>query len=183
MLFQFYNFQYPLSNGYNMSTISSTYGQIQSESQNKEGLLPGLGIQGYGIGAELSQLYWNNNVWAMNGSFTKIKGKHSIKSGGNWRQVLWEGYGNSQGLGINANQHFTAANATDTATGNGLASFLLGIPSSTGISSPGTNPAFLHNYGLFIEDTFQATPKLTAVAGLRWEQPGAYSEENNLNSV
>ena len=178
-----YNFQYPLSNGYNMSTISSTYGQIQSESQNKQGLLPGLGIQGYGIGAELSQLYWNNNVWAISGSFTKIKGKHSIKSGGNWRQVLWEGYGNSQGLGINANQHFTAANATDTMTGNGLASFLLGIPSSTGISSPGTNRAFLHNYGLFVEDTYQATPKLTVVAGLRWEQPGAYSEENNLNSV
>ncbi|MGA7339255.1 MAG: carboxypeptidase-like regulatory domain-containing protein [Terracidiphilus sp.] len=178
-----YNFQYPLSEGFDMSTISPAYGTIESESEKKEGLLPGLGIQGYGIGAELSQLYWNNNVWAINGSVTKILGKHSIKAGGNWRQVLWENYSNSQGLGINASPFFTASSPTDATTGNALASFLLGIPSSTGISSVGTWHAFLHNYGLFIEDTYQATPKLTAIAGLRWEQPGAYSEIDNLDSV
>jgi outer membrane receptor protein involved in Fe transport len=178
-----YNFQYPLSDGFDMSSISSAYGTIQSESENKEGLLPGLGIQGYGIGAELSQLYWNNNVWAISGSATKILGKHTIKAGGNWRQVLWENYHNSQGLGIGTSTFFTASSPTDPTTGNGLASFLLGIPSSTGISSVGTWHAFLHNYGLFVEDTWQATQKLTVIAGLRWEQPGSYSEENNLDSI
>ena len=59
-----YNFQNPLSEGFAMSSISPNYGTIQTESENQEGLLPGLGIQGYSIGAELSQLYWNNNVWA-----------------------------------------------------------------------------------------------------------------------
>ena len=178
-----YNFQYPLSEGFDMSSISPAYGTIQSESENKEGLLPGLGIQGYGIGAELSQLYWNNNVWAMTGSVTKILGKHTIKAGGNWRQVLWENYHNSQGLGINASPFFTASSPSDATTGNALASFLLGIPSGTGISSVGTWHAFLHNYGLFVEDTYQATQKLTVIAGLRWEQPGSYSEENNLDSI
>jgi hypothetical protein len=178
-----YNFQYPLSEGFAMSAISPAYGAIQAESQNKEGMLPGLGIQGYGIGAELSQLYWNNNVWAINGSVTKILGKHTIKAGGNWRQVLWENYGNSQGLGIGASPFYTASSPTDATTGNALASFLLGIPSGTGISSVGTWHAFLHNYGVFVADTFQATPKLTIDAGLRWEQPGSYSEENNLDSI
>jgi hypothetical protein len=178
-----YNFQYPLSDGYDMSQISPAYGTIESESEDKEGLLPGLGIQGYGIGAELSQLYWNNNVWAINGSLTKILGKHTIKAGGNWRQVLWENYSNNQGLGINASPFYTASSPSDSTTGNALASFLLGIPSSTGVSSVGTWHAFLHNYGLFIEDTFQATPKLTVTAGLRWEQPGSYAEEQNRDSV
>jgi hypothetical protein len=178
-----YNFQYPLSDGFNMSSISSAYGAVQAQSQGKEGLLPGLGIQNYGIGAELSQLYWNNNVWAINGSVTKILGKHSIKAGGIWRQILWENYGNSQGLGINANTFFTASTASDQTTGNGLASFLLNMPSGTGISSVGTWHAFLHNYGLFIADTYQPTSKLTINAGLRWEQPGSYSEENNLDSI
>jgi outer membrane receptor protein involved in Fe transport len=179
-----YNFQYPLSEGFDMSSISPAYGTIQSESQDKEGLLPGLGIQNYGIGAELSQLYWNNNVWAVSGSATKIIGKHTIKAGGNWRQVLWENYSNSQGLGLNASPFYTSVTpSNDATTGNALASFLLGIPSSTGISSVGTWHAFLHNYGLFAEDTWQATPKLTVIAGLRWEQPGAYSEENNLDSI
>jgi hypothetical protein len=178
-----YNFQSPLSNGYDMSSINSSYGIIQSESQDKQGLLPGLGIQGYGVGAGLSQLYWNNNVWAISGSLTKILGKHTLKAGGNWRQVLWENYGNSQGLGVNATPFYTASSATDSTTGNALASFLLGMPSSTGISSVGTWHAFQHNYGFYFTDTYQATSKLTVTAGLRWEQPGSYSEENNLDTI
>ncbi len=178
-----YNFQYPLSDGFDMSSISPAYGKIQAESQNKEGLLPGLGIQGYGIGAELSQLYWNNNVWGVSGSLTKILGRHTIKSGIQWRQVLWENYGNSQGLGMGASPFFTAANATDATDGNALASFLLGIPSGSSISSVGTWHAFLHSYAFYVNDTFQASRKLTVNAGLRWEQPGAYSEENNLDSI
>ena len=59
-----YNFQNPLSQGFSMSTINAAYGAIQAGSEGQEGLLPGLGIQGYGVGAELSQLYWNNTVWA-----------------------------------------------------------------------------------------------------------------------
>ena len=178
-----YNFQYPLSNGYDMSTISPTYGTIQQQSQNKQGLLPGLGIQGYGIGAELSQLYWNNNVWGVSGSITKILGRHTIKSGAQWRQILWENYGNSQGLGVNASPFYTSASATDSVDGNALASFMLGIPSSVGISSVGTWHAFLHTYGLYVTDTFQATNDLTLTGGLRWEQPGAYSEEHDLDSI
>jgi outer membrane receptor protein involved in Fe transport len=180
-----YNFQYPLSDGFDMSSISPAYGTIQSESEKQEGLLPGLGLQNYGIGAELSQLYWNNNVWSINGNLSKVKGRHTIKTGGIWRQVLWENYGNSQGLGIGASNVFTSSSPSDFAVnhGNGLASFLLNTPSNAGISSVGTWHAFLHNYGFYVQDIFQATKKLTINAGLRWEQPGAYSEENNLDTI
>lgn len=178
-----YNFQRPLSDGFVMSSINANYGSIQAESENQEGLLPGLGIQGYDIGPELSHLYWNNNAWAANGSVTRILGRHTIKAGGNWRQVLWESYGNSQGLGVNASPFYTAASATDSVHGNALASFLLGILSSAGIQQVDTWHAFLHNYGLFVSDTFQATSKLTVTAGLHWEQPGSYSEERNLDTI
>jgi len=59
-----YNFQNILSNGFNMSSLGGAYGTIQGESENNLGILPALGIQGYGIGAAQSTLYWNNNVWA-----------------------------------------------------------------------------------------------------------------------
>lgn len=178
-----YNFQRPLSDGFAMSSINANYASIQAQSENQEGLLPGLGIQGYDVGAELSHLYWNNNAWAANGTVTRMLGRHTLKTGGNWRQVLWESYGNSQGLGINASPFFTAASASDSVHGNALASFLLGIPSSAGIQQVGTWHAFLHNYGLFVSDTFQATAKLTVTAGLHWEQPGSYSEEQNLDTI
>ena len=178
-----YNFQRPLSDGFLMSSINSNYGRIQSQSENRQGMLPGLGIQGYDIGAELSQLYWNNDAWAINGSVTRVLGRHTLKAGANWRQVLWESYGNSQGLGVNASPFYTAASASDAVDGNALASFLLGIPSGAQIQQVGTWRAFLHNYGAFLTDTFQAAPNLTITAGLHWEQPGSYSEENDLDSI
>lgn len=181
-----YNFQDPLSNGFNMSSIDSQWGAIPAAAGLKTYSLPALTIQGYNVGPNLSQLHWNNNVWSVSGSFTKIVGRHSIKSGGNWRQVLWEAYPASGAVTITALPGFTAnpnQQPNAAATGNALASFLLGIPATTSTATTTTTHAFLHNYGLFVEDTFQATPKLTMTAGLRWEQPGAFSEEHDIDAV
>ncbi len=181
-----YNFQDPLSNGFDMASINSNWGAIPAAAGLKVFSLPALSIQGYSVGPNLSQLHWNNNVWGVSGSFTKIAGKHTIKSGGNWRQVLWEAYPASGGLSISALPGFTAnpnQQAGAAATGNALASFMLGIPATTSTTTTTTTHAFLHNYGLFVEDTFQATPKLTVTAGLRWEQPGAFSEEHDIDAV
>lgn len=177
-----YNFQDPLSNGFNMSTINDNWGAIPGVSGLGNYSLPALAIQGYSVGPNLSQLHWNNNIWAISGSFTKIVGRHSIQVGGNWRQVLWEAYAGSGGVTVTSIPGFTA-NPNIPGTGNALASFLLGIPSQTSVTVTTPTYAFLHNYGLFVEDTYQATPKLTVTSGLRWEQPGAFSEEHNIDAV
>jgi hypothetical protein len=184
-----YNFQVPLSNGFNQGSIDGNYGTLQGEQvNNHQGLLPGLGV-GYGIGAELSQLYWLNTAYSINGSITKVKGRHTIKVGGIGRQIEWTGFGNNQGLGIGASSAFTACPAASCGaalngqTGNALASFLLGIPSNVGITEVGTTRAFLHSYGFYGVDTWQVSNKLTLNLGLRWEQPGSYSEVNNLDTV
>jgi hypothetical protein len=178
-----YNYQVPLSNGFNQSTINSNYGALQAQQvNNHQGLLPGLGIQNYGLGAELSQLYWLNTAYSMNGSITKVKGQHTVKVGGIGRQIEWTGFGNNQGVGLNATNVFTAIPSNPN-SGNGLASFLLGTPSSVGISEVGTFRAVLHSYGFFVVDTWQATHKLTLNLGGRWEQPGSYSEVNNNDTV
>ena len=177
-----YNFQDPLSNGFNLSSINPQWAAIQPASGLSTFSLPALAIQGYSVGPNLSQLHWNNNVWAANASFTKILGKHSIKSGGNFRQVLWEAYPGSGGVTVTALPGFTA-NPNVPGSGNALASFLLGIPSQTSVTVTTATYSFLHNYGFFAEDTYQATPQLTVTAGLRWEQPGAFSEEHNIDAV
>lgn len=177
-----YNFQVPLSNGFNQSTINANYGTLQNEQvNNHQGLLPGLGLQNYSGGAELSQLYWLNTAYSINGSITKVKGRHTIKVGGIGRQIEWTGFGNNQGLGLGASNAFTA-NSSGVG-GNAIASFLLGIPSSTGISEVSTTRSVLHSYGIYAVDTWQASNKLTLNLGIRWEQPGSYSEVNNNDTV
>jgi hypothetical protein len=177
-----YNFQVPLSNGFNQSTINANYGTLQTEQVNShQGLLPGLGLQNYSGGAELSQLYWLNTAYSINGSITKVKGRHTIKVGGMGRQIEWTGFGNNQGLGLGATNAFTANSAG--VGGNAVASFLLGIPSSTGISEVSTTRSVLHTYGFYAVDTWQASNKLTLNLGIRWEQPGSYSEVNNNDTV
>lgn len=186
-----YNYQVPLSNGFDQSTINSNYGALQAQQvNNHQGLLPGLGFQNYSGGAELSQLYWLNTAYSINGSVTKVKGRHTIKVGGQGRQILWTGFGNNQGLSLNDSNAFTACPVSSTcpvslnaSTGNAVAAFLLGVPSSTGISEVGTTHSFLHSYGFYGVDTWQVNNKLTLNLGIRWEQPGSYSEVNDLDTV
>ena len=186
-----YNYQTPLSNGFDQSTINATYGALQAQQvNNHQGLLPGLGFQNYSGGAELSQLYWLNTAYSVNGSITKVKGRHTIKIGGSGRQILWTGFGNNQGLNLGDTNAFTACPVSSScpaslnaSSGNAIASFLLGIPANTGISEVGTAHSFLHSYGFFVVDTWQVNNKLTLNVGGRWDQPGSYSEVNNLDTV
>jgi hypothetical protein len=104
-----YNFQNLLSAGYDLGSLNSAYTTIQSEGPGGVGVYPNLAIQGYSVTAQSSTLFWNNNVWAINGSITKILGKHTIKAGGNWRQTLGEAYGGPIQVTPNSTPYFTAS--------------------------------------------------------------------------
>jgi hypothetical protein len=178
-----YNYQTPLSNGFDQSTINANYAALQAQQVNhNQGLLPNVGIPGYSLGVNLSQLYWLNTVYAISGSVTKVAGRHTIKVGGLGRQILWTNFGNNQGVGSGATAAFTAS-PSNPSSGNALASYLLGVPASSGITEVGTWRAVLHSYGFYATDTWQATNKLTANLGVRWDQPGSYSEVNDLDTV
>ncbi len=98
-----YNHQFPLLNGFNQSTINANYGALQAEQVNAhQGILPGVGIQGYSVGAKLSQLYWVNTAYSLSRSLTKTLKRHTFRFGGSARQLEWTGFGNTEGVGMNA---------------------------------------------------------------------------------
>ncbi|MCU1323487.1 MAG: Cna domain protein [Acidobacteriaceae bacterium] len=181
---QNYNFQVPLSEGFNLGDINANYGAIQAQqiNDNSSGLLPSLDIQNYGVGAQLSQFYWLNTIYALSGSLTKVVHRHTIKAGGNFRGIRWTAFGVDGGVGLNALSTFTA-NATDPSSGNALAAFLAGVPSFVYVGEVNTSRAFLHSYGFYANDTYQMTSRLTLNLGIRWDEPGSYSEVNNNNTV
>jgi TonB dependent receptor-like, beta-barrel len=85
---------------------------------------------------------------------------------------------------FNFDNTFTSANATNTsASGNGFASFLLGYPTTANLGTANTAYQVLNSQGWYAADTFQLNPKLTLNLGLRWDQPGAFSEKHDNHAV
>ena len=136
-----------------------------------------------GIGSEL---FWHQNVYGLSGSLTKIVGRHQLKFGGFLRHVQWISDPENGVLTLNFDNSATAAPSAPLA-GSAVASSLLGIIGAQGTQvAPGMiggSRAYFNSYAFFVDDTFQATRKLTVTAGLRWDQPSVFSEAKNNDTV
>jgi hypothetical protein len=66
-----------------------------------------------------------------------------------------------------------------------LSTFLQGNPDDGGVQYAGdsTRHTFENNFGLYVQDSFRATPRLTLNYGLRWDYFGVVGEKNNLLSA
>jgi outer membrane receptor protein involved in Fe transport len=130
-----------------------------------------------------SQLFWHQNLYTFSGSLTRLVGRHQLKFGGLVRRVQWISDPENGVLTLNFNQYATAQSSA--VGGSSLAAALLGVPASTTVAPGiiGGSRAYYTAYGFFMDDTFQATKKLTVTAGLRWDQPSVYSEANNFDTV
>jgi hypothetical protein len=118
-------------------------------------------------------------------TLTWIKGRHSMKFGGNY----WPEYANAR-EGYLSSGNFSFTNLTTsqpnspqyTSLGSSFASFLLGDLSSAGISEPYTRGARYRSGGAFVQDEWRATTSLTLSYGLRWEWNSAPFEPNGAAS-
>ena len=180
--------EYPDSSGVDLSKIGPGWVALKNQllappnwpSMNFSGDSQNVSADN-GIG---SQLFWTQNVYVLSGNLTKIVGRHQIKFGGSGRhaQML-----QAPGNGV-LRLDFTnipTSNAGAGGTGSALASALLGTPFDTQLAPGllGGSRVYYNSYGFFVEDTFQATKKLTLTAGLRWDQPGALGEANGNDTV
>ena len=131
-----------------------------------------------------SQLYWHQNVYALTANMTKTLNRHTLKFGGTIRKIQWITESLNQNITLAFDPLYTAKNNSQgNGTGFALASALLGVPASTQVVNFQGIHAFYYQYGFFVEDTYQATRNLTINLGLRWDQPGIYSDANNNDTV
>jgi outer membrane receptor protein involved in Fe transport len=131
-----------------------------------------------GIG---SQLFWHQNLYTLSGSLSKTLGRHQFKFGGMVRRVQWISDPENGGITLTFDPIATADSSG--AGGSAVTAALLGIPYSTSNSYIGGSRAYFTAYGFFAEDTLQATKKLTFTLGLRWDQPSAFSEARDNDTV
>jgi len=104
-------------------------------------------------------------------SLTKIHGAHNLKMGGEIR------YMDNEGLNV-SNSGSTETYANDAFTKNYWGNFLLDLPELGSIGTARAVASYNWYSGYYINDTWQATRKLTVNAGLRWELPGNITEKH-----
>ncbi len=126
--------------------------------------LPELTASGYmilGPAYDLPKI-WSYNNYQYSGALTWIKGKHTLKTGGEFLRIQYfsRQYGSTRGrltfLGRNTNEPF--------------ADLLLGFPNSTSRQLDGAGPYHLvSNYTAYAQDDFKVSRSLTLNIGLRYE--------------
>ena len=178
--------EYPDSSGVDLSQFGSGWAALKNQllapanwpSMNFASDAQSISADN-GIG---SQLFWTQNVYMLSGNLTKIVGRHQVKFGASGRhaQML-----QAPGNGVLTLNFSPAATANGAGTGSSLASAMIGVPLQTQLAPGllGGSRVYYNSYGFFVDDTFQATRKLTISAGLRWDQPGALAEANGNDTV
>ena len=120
---------------------------------------------------------------SFSGSASKYLGKHSIKFGGDYRAIHVHGTPSQSSGSFSFSSSFTSANPNSTVLGTGasLASLLLGNPASATVSTAQALDQLVDYYGVFIQDDYRATSKLTLNFGLRYEyETGVHSGSNDF---
>jgi hypothetical protein len=129
---------------------------------------------------------YTENTPTVVGSLTWARGNHSYKAGGEWREDLWTDKESVATGGVyNFASQETGLPYLQESTLNGgdvgfpYASFLLGQADTASVRSREEPNVRKYGYGIFAQDTWKATSKLTLDYGIRYDYQQAYSESKN----
>ena len=182
---------YPVLDTYNPTSLglpsyTSNYATANAGSSGRLAELPVLSISSYsGIG-QTDTVVNTTRSFALNGTVTHVMGRHTIRAGAEWRTQ-----NNAQPLSGNISGTYTFNN-TYTQENNGsdssfaasnfalsYASFLMGIQASNSVAQNASYSFSSPFYGVYADDTWRVTPKLTIIPGLRFELEDGLTEKHN----
>jgi hypothetical protein len=137
------------------------------------------------IGSQESTQSFDDHVWQAEDALSWTKGRHNFKFGGQWwRQIIKTFYaGNNGQLGLmDFDGRFTASDSSKGGvTGDGGADFVLGLPFQVGrgVSTGKTWQQSSNVIGIYAQDTWRVTDRLTVNLGLRYDAHTPWVEKNN----
>ncbi|HEV2399827.1 MAG TPA: TonB-dependent receptor [Candidatus Sulfotelmatobacter sp.] len=135
------------------------------------------------IGSAINTQSFDDHVWQAEDALSWLHGRHNFKFGGQyWREIIKTFYaGNNGELGYLAfNGQFTSAGVGATG-GDGGADFVLGLNNSfgRGVSTGKTWQQYSNVIGIYAQDTWRITDRLTLNLGLRYDAHSPWVESNN----
>jgi hypothetical protein len=148
---------------------------------------PRLNVDDYGeinvnsIGAgSFTAIDWDS--WGFNGTVSKLVGSHTFKMGADYRWIGVTTTPFGQGSGnFTFSRRMTANNAG--AGGNGLATLLLGAPTTGSADIAATSQYYTNYYGAYIQDDWRVRSNFTFNYGLRIEHEDGLREKNDQFTV
>jgi len=141
--------------------------------------IPSINVSGYSAASGLHILSTEND-YLLTPNLSWVRGKHTLKFGADWRLMQNTYYQTFDGGSFAFDNLFTSQNALSPgSSGNGLASALLGFGSSGSETAFARPYESMHYQGYYVQDTWQATSRLTLTAGVRWEIPGVWRERKD----
>jgi len=112
-----------------------------------------------------------NNTYQLTDNFTKVKGKHTLKFGGDVRYIQ-----------VNERNTYTPNGwfqFNGGETGNDFADYLLGAPDFFNQTSLQLLDSRTKYFGLYAQDTYKVTSDLTINYGLRWDTSQPFYDTKN----
>ncbi|MGH9675151.1 MAG: carboxypeptidase regulatory-like domain-containing protein [Bryobacteraceae bacterium] len=169
----------PDSIGYDLSSLGFS-SRLTSELDRSLSAIPSITIQGLQALSQASGFDSATNYHTFTASATHTKGNHALRYGGEFRtyQENRSTYGN-YAPAIDFQTNWTRGpldNAAAAPIGQGMASFLLGLPTGGGKDVNASYAQQSRYFGIFLHDDWKITSRLTLNLGLRWETETPISE-------
>ena len=125
-----------------------------------------------------------NDAFSINSSLSRTAGKHFMKAGGEFR--AYQFYRQDE---VTSNGEFTFQNNftrrdpnnnNNPASGNGFATFLLGLPTSGGVQTGTPRTEQYRYYAAYVQDDWKLSSRATLNLGLRWDYQPPVTVQDNL---
>lgn len=175
---RFPNFSTPTSLGFNLTELGLPSSLASSTQFSAFPSVSIGGLTAYGGGTTSQSVFHSKSF---NATASKFFGKHSFKSGFDFRVIQHDGAPAVGPSSFNFNDVFTRSlpNQTVQGTGAGLASMLLGYPAGGSMTVATNFYNQVKYYALFFQDDWRLSPKLTLNMGLRYERENGPSDQND----